>query len=114
MLGMSTQKSPCCKASIYWEVAGGGIRLYREVDGKKIYPGRCSACKQSLEICEVPPPAKKAAAADPGWTLTLLGLQREDTEVLKSGLRRLISDSRYKSGERAAILLDKIIAAENA
>lgn len=36
-------KTACCNAPREW-LGLGGMRLYRIIDGRKVYPARCSAC----------------------------------------------------------------------
>ena len=34
----------CKKHTLEWEMVGGVIRVYREVDGKRVYKARCADC----------------------------------------------------------------------
>ena len=41
---------PDCRGKLHWETMAGVIRVYREVNGRKVYRARCSECKQTHDI----------------------------------------------------------------
>ncbi len=43
------EKTPCCDASWLWRQIGG-MRVYRESNGRKVYDARCSKCQRLHEL----------------------------------------------------------------
>ena len=41
--------SPCCMAKLLWKQIGG-MRVYRDVNGEKLYEVMCSECRSTYEI----------------------------------------------------------------
>ena len=52
----STQQgalSECCHEELHWEQLAG-MRLFREVDGRKMYRARCPKCLRSYDVDDGP------------------------------------------------------------
>ena len=41
---------PSCRGKLHWETIAGIMRVWREVEGRKVYKARCSKCKRTHDI----------------------------------------------------------------
>lgn len=49
MLKITRKRTPCCRARWLWEVLAG-MRIFRDVDGRKVYQARCESCRLPYDL----------------------------------------------------------------